>query len=307
MLNAHQRIDDAYLLEEIAPDAGISADNTESYVLGNDVQNGGQSEQPQAPAFLCEYVMSEPAQMSFLERREVRGDGGTRYIRLLGRDEIPELILGDRHWRSKEPSALTSALKRAMDIAGALVALILAAPLFLVVGLRLALQSGPVFFAQTRIGKNGKYFQCYKFRTMHIGAQERLRHVLETDAELRAEWQQHRKLSVDPRITRIGRLLRQTSLDELPQLINVLKGDMSLVGPRPILPNEMQKYRGYIGYYLSVKPALTGLWQINGRNNTTYNRRIALDMTYVRKNSILLDLKILASTLPVLLRGDGAY
>lgn len=299
MVKAQQRNSDAYLIEGPNRQNDDFEADPESYVSS---ERGRE-----ATAFLCEYAISEPAQISFPERREVRGAGQSRYIRLLGVEEIPELIVGQKHWRNKEISSQTSIMKRAMDIAGALMGLLIAVPLFLVIGLCLAFQRGPILFAQTRVGKNGKPFQCYKFRTMHVGAKARLRHILETDAEMRAEWDTHRKLRVDPRLTRVGRLLRRTSLDELPQLINVLIGDMSLVGPRPILPEEMQKYRGYIGYYLSVKPALTGLWQINGRNNTTYDRRIALDITYVRKNSILLDLAILARTLPVLLRVDGAY
>ncbi|MEP2235279.1 MAG: sugar transferase [Alteripontixanthobacter sp.] len=299
MLNADGYDDDAFVLKE----SEQIHDPADEYVI----IRAAEDYERETTAFLCEYAQSEPAQISLPERRAIRGNGNSRYIRLLGKDEIPELITNQKHWRMKEPTALTGFIKRAMDIAGAAAGLILSAPLFLIIGLCLAFQRGPILFAQTRIGKNGKQFQCYKFRTMHVGAQSRLGAVLATDAAMRAEWVRHRKLAIDPRITGIGRLLRKTSLDELPQLFNVLKGDMSLVGPRPILPNEMHKYRGYIGYYLSVKPALTGLWQINGRNNTTYNRRIALDMTYVRKNSVLLDIAILVRTVPVLLRTDGAY
>ena len=254
-------------------------------------------------SIFCEYVGPAPARDVAQELRSHHAPA----LRLVQREIRTDLIVERRRWRREEPATGLGMAKRAMDIVGGAAALLLAAPLIAVIAIVLLLQRGPVMFAQTRTGQGGREFRCFKFRTMHVGAQAKLDAVLAADPKARAHWRRHHKLPVDPRVTTMGRFLRRTSLDELPQLLNVLKGDMSLVGPRPVPAAELARYRGYAGYYLSVKPGLTGLWQVNGRNSTTYNRRIALDVTYARKNSLALDLAILARTPGVLLRATGAY
>lgn len=195
-------------------------------------------------------------------------------------------------------------VKRAFDISASILAIFLLAPIWLAIISILAFQKGPILFVQDRIGMGGRIFRCYKFRTMIVGAEPMLAQILACDPGKRAEWNAHCKLARDPRITAFGKVLRMTSLDELPQLLNVLKGDMSFVGPRPIVRRELYKYRGFYIYYLSVRPGLTGLWQVNGRNSTTYHRRVALDVAYVNKFSLALDAKIIALTLPALFRTD---
>ncbi|MHA6332679.1 sugar transferase [Qipengyuania sp. CAU 1752] len=196
--------------------------------------------------------------------------------------------------------------KRACDILVSLALIVLLFPLMLAIGCLLVAQGGPALFRQRRIGKNGELFNCYKFRTMRSDADAVLRKLLAENPRIRLEWHRRQKLANDPRITRLGRLMRKTSLDELPQLVNVLRGDMSLVGPRPIIPTEATRYRGYLGHYLAVRPGLTGLWQVSGRNDTTYPRRVALDVAYVRNASLRLDLAILLRTVPALLKTHGA-
>ncbi|TAL25370.1 MAG: undecaprenyl-phosphate galactose phosphotransferase WbaP, partial [Nitrospirae bacterium] len=166
---------------------------------------------------------------------------------------------------------------------------------------------GPVIFLQDRVGKKGKNFKCYKFRTMYKDAGKRLQELLESNEEARMEWEKFWKLKDDPRVTRIGRFLRKTSLDELPQLFNVFKGDMSLVGPRPVTQDEIDKYyKDAAELCFSVTPGITGLWQVSGRSNTSYEYRIALDSWYVRNWNLWLDIIILFKTIKVVVRGDGA-
>jgi lipopolysaccharide/colanic/teichoic acid biosynthesis glycosyltransferase len=194
--------------------------------------------------------------------------------------------------------------KRAFDVAASVFAIFLLSPAFLIITVILAFQKGPILFAQERIGKGGKMFHCYKFRTMRVGADVMLAKVLAQNPARRAEWMAKRKLAHDPRITTLGNILRLTSLDEIPQLLNILKGDMSVVGPRPIVRKEIRMYQGYYRHYLAVKPGLTGLWQVSGRNSTTYRRRVALDVAYVNNFSLGLDARIIARTVPALFRTD---
>lgn len=197
--------------------------------------------------------------------------------------------------------------KRTVDIVVASVALILLAPLILLFALLVRLQDGGTsLFAQSRYGLNGKTFQCYKLRSMTVDAQERLNAILATNDALRAEWEASQKLRSDPRITPLGSLLRKSSIDELPQLWNVLKGDMSIVGPRPIVKNEIQKYGDNYRFYAAVRPGLTGLWQVDGRTNTTYEERIEMDVNYVRTRSFWGDVWIMLKTVPAVLRSRGA-
>ena len=190
--------------------------------------------------------------------------------------------------------------------------ILLAAPYILLAFLILAFlvkldSPGPVFYRQMRIGRFGRKFPVYKFRTMVQNADRVLQDYLDKYPELKAEWLATHKLKQDPRVTRLGALLRAWSLDELPQLWNIIIGDMSLVGPRPIVDAEVEKYGKCFELYIQVRPGLTGLWQVSGRNNTTYERRVELDEYYVRNRSLKLDLQILLKTALVVLKKDGAY
>lgn len=199
-------------------------------------------------------------------------------------------------------------LAKLIDRIGSFLLLIVAAPLMLFIALGIIISSkGPVFFKQTRIGRGGKKFTCYKFRTMEIDAQARLERLLETCAASRFEWAQDQKLRNDPRVHPFGEFLRKSSLDELPQLFNVLAGDMSLVGPRPIVESEIKKYGRYFGHYCAVRPGITGLWQVSGRNDVAYRRRIAFDVVYVRKGRVADNVRILLQTVPVVLAAKGSY
>jgi len=197
--------------------------------------------------------------------------------------------------------------KRVVDIVLALSGIILLAPLLIICFAVTALTSpGPALFKHRRVGFNGKHFDCLKFRTMVTDAPERLRRLLESDPLAAAEWITNRKLRNDPRITAIGAVLRKSSLDELPQLFNVLKGDMSIVGPRPVTDEELERYSSSISAYLSCRPGITGLWQVSGRSTTTYNKRVACDTFYARNWSMSLDAKIMVVTIPALLVSDNA-
>lgn len=199
-------------------------------------------------------------------------------------------------------------VKRFLDMLICLLAMPCILPLALILAFIIRLDSkGPAIYRQERIGKNGKPFLLYKFRTMTPNADELLKEYLEKDPALAAEWRATQKLKNDPRLTRAGVFLRKTSLDELPQVINILLGDMTLVGPRPIVANETGKYGRYFEEYCRVRPGLTGLWQTSGRNDTTYSQRVAYDHYYINHWSLKLDLWILAKTIPVALSGRGAY
>src|SRR5690348_2862271 len=200
------------------------------------------------------------------------------------------------------------ALKRIVDIVLALSGILLLAPLLIICFLTtIATSPGPALFRHKRVGFNGKHFDCLKFRTMVIDAPERLHRLLESDPVAAAEWSASRKLRCDPRITAIGAMLRKSSLDELPQLFNVLKGEMSIVGPRPVTDEELDRYSNFASAYLACRPGITGLWQVSGRSSTTYDRRVACDAFYAQHWSFGLDLKIMAVTLPSLLLSDDAY
>lgn len=199
------------------------------------------------------------------------------------------------------------AFKRLTDIVGALILLILLAPFFALMYVLIRQDGGSAFFGQSRIGRNGNIFTCYKFRSMAQNADQLLNEILQNDTEKRQEYEQFRKLKDDPRITKIGHFLRKTSLDELPQLWNVLRGEMSLVGPRPILPNEAPLFGEQLPYYLETRPGMTGLWQVSGRNRLTFAKRVEMDVWYVRNWSLWYDLAILFKTIRVVLKRDGAY
>lgn len=189
-----------------------------------------------------------------------------------------------------------------------LAALVFLAPLLVTVAVLIHLQDGgPVLFAHTRIGRGGRKFRCLKFRTMAVDAEARLQAYLACDPAARAEWKLDHKLKHDPRITPIGEFLRKSSLDELPQLLNVLRGEMNLVGPRPIVQDEIVRYGPRFNHYCRVKPGITGLWQVSGRNDVSYRRRVAMDTLYARNRSIRGDLFILMMTAPAVLFRRGSY
>ena len=198
--------------------------------------------------------------------------------------------------------------KRLLDIVLASSAIVLLAPLLTLCFLACLFTSpGPAIFRHRRVGLGGKRFACFKFRTMVHDAQDCLSDYLASNPEAKKEWEATHKLQFDPRVTSIGSILRKTSLDELPQLFNVLMGDMSIVGPRPVTEEELLKYSNSAGAYLSCRPGITGLWQVSGRSGTTYSKRVACDSYYAANWSMSLDLKILLVTLPVLLNADNAY
>jgi Undecaprenyl-phosphate galactose phosphotransferase WbaP len=199
-------------------------------------------------------------------------------------------------------------IKRFIDLVIIIVGGILVLPFLLLIALLIKVTSpGPVLYRQRRLGANGKHFYVYKFRSMITGSQDRLRELLESDTELKKEWEKNHKLAKDPRVTKIGKFLRRTSIDEFPQLINILKGEMSLVGPRPIVEEEIEKYGDDYNRVFSIKPGLTGLWQISGRSDTDYESRISYDTYYLQSWSVWMDLWVLFMTFGAVLRGRGAY
>ncbi|GLV15421.1 putative sugar transferase [Klebsiella quasipneumoniae subsp. similipneumoniae] len=198
-------------------------------------------------------------------------------------------------------------LKRAFDIFGSLAIIIVLSPLLLYISRKVKKDGGPAIYGHERIGKGGVPFKCLKFRSMVINSKEVLTALLESDPESKKEWDETFKLKNDPRITKIGGVLRRTSLDELPQLFNVLKGEMSLVGPRPIITAELERYNEEVEYYLLSKPGMTGLWQVSGRSDVDYETRVYLDAWYVKNWSMWNDIAILFKTISVVLRKDGAY
>lgn len=197
---------------------------------------------------------------------------------------------------------------RGFDLIVAIFALIFTAPLLVVLAIAVKLaDGGPIFFRHARVGLGGRQFYCFKFRTMMVDADERLAALLASDPDARVEWERDHKLRRDPRTTPIGSFLRKSSLDELPQLLNVLWGEMSIVGPRPIVDAEIRRYGSRYASYCRVRPGITGLWQISGRNDTTYRRRVALDTVYTKNKSFWWDVKIVALTLPAVLLAKGSY
>ncbi|MET1109800.1 sugar transferase [Enterococcus faecium] len=196
-------------------------------------------------------------------------------------------------------------LKRGIDIIGSLIGLILLMPIFIGVAAILKIEEfeGDIFFSQVRIGKNGEKFIMYKFRSMYMNAEQQLEELLKLNDISGAMF----KMKEDPRITRVGKFIRRTSIDELPQLWNVLKGNMSLVGPRPAIPREVKEYTPYDRQRLIVKPGCTGLWQISGRNNLSFNEMVRLDLEYIQHPSIARDINIIFKTIILMVKPNGAY
>ena len=200
--------------------------------------------------------------------------------------------------------------KRLFDVIFSLLILVLFSPVYLLLALLIALSSkGPIFYVQERVGKNHKPFGCIKFRTMVNNADEMLLELMATSPQLQQEFEANFKLKQDPRITKIGRFLRFTSLDEFPQFWNVLKGDMSVVGPRPLVAQELPKYGSHIDKILTIRPGITGLWQVSGRNDIPYSRRVQIDLYYVNFHNFWLDLWLIVKTIGVVImpKNNGAY
>ena len=218
------------------------------------------------------------------------------------------VILGGRAARGRDaPTPIGGVLKRSFDIAGAVCLILLFSPLLLIVaGIMRLGDPGPVFFSHRRVGFGGVPFGCLKFRTMVTNSSEALADLLARDPEAAREWRETQKLRSDPRITRLGRFLRETSLDELPQLFNVLRGEMSLVGPRPIVAAEVERYGDDIAAYEAGRPGITGLWQVSGRSNCSYADRVGYDVEYVGRWSLLRDIEILVRTVRVVLAREGS-
>lgn len=252
------------------------------------------------------------------------------YKRVPGRIDNDMLKLPGRWWRSSStvesnrsttyacpvlaaradtaPTVTGSTAKRCLDLIVAASLLLFLAPLFLLIALAIkGSDGGPVLFRHRRIGRHGAEFWCLKFRTMTPDADQRLQRHLAENPEAAREWEASRKLKNDPRATVLGNVLRRSSVDELPQLLNVVKGEMSLVGPRPIVREEIPKYGRFIADYMCARPGLTGLWQVSGRNDVDYAERVALDSQYVRQWSIEQDLIIILKTFRVVVAGRGCY
>lgn len=222
----------------------------------------------------------------------------------MARDEIWSASI----WRQPaEAPPFGGATKRALDLMVAIPATIFFLPLLVLLGLLVKIQDGgPVLFVQPRVGRHGRLFPCFKFRSMVVRAEEKMQALLRDDPEAAREWREKQKLTNDPRVTPVGRMLRVTSADELPQLFNVLRGDMSVVGPRPILPNQTEEYGPALSRYCTARPGMTGLWQVSERSESAFRRRPELDQIYLRAWSLLTDLVLLVRTVDVVLRQRGA-
>jgi len=231
--------------------------------------------------------------------------------KVLNMEISPKTITPETHMLAspslaRDEQSLQRAAKIGLDLVLSICIIFLLLPLLLVVAFIVSLDGGPVLYRHKRIGRHGREFKCLKFRTMVTEADQVLANLLMSDPSATLEWANTRKLRCDPRITSVGRFLRQTSLDELPQIFNVLRLEMSLVGPRPIVEQELDRYGPHVQSYYHSRPGITGLWQVSGRSNTTYGRRVELDTWYVRHWTLWLDIKILIKTVPAVLFQDGA-
>lgn len=211
-------------------------------------------------------------------------------------------------YKSKIKRKFERIVKRFIDILGGIFGSLALIPLTLIIFLAnfVSGDRGPIFYSQERIGKNGKKFKMYKYRSMVIGADEKLKRYLEENEEARKEYTKYKKMKDDPRVTKIGKFIRETSLDEFPQFINVLKGDMSLVGPRPYLEREKEDMTYFYKYIVSCKPGVTGLWQVSGRSDVSFDDRVRMDMEYFRRNCLRIDAKILGKTVENIVKRVGA-
>ncbi len=233
-----------------------------------------------------------------------------KVIRAIARRGFGSVLQGDRRISRSLQRLDGEFFKRLFDILFSLSVLILFAPVYLLLALSIALSSsGPIFYVQERVGKNRKMFYCLKFRTMVENADDILLEIMENSPHLRQEFEDNFKLKQDPRITWIGRFLRMTSLDEFPQFWNVLKGDMSVVGPRPLVEEELPRYGHHINKILTIRPGITGLWQVSGRNDIPYPQRVQIDLYYANDKNLWMDLWIVFKTIGVVIfpKNNGAY
>lgn len=222
----------------------------------------------------------------------------------MGSNDTSKQILNNKNNKYVEPKPIYEFIKRILDILLSAIALIILSPVFLILSIAIkATSKGPVFFGHKRVGKGGKEIKVYKFRSMVTNAEDLIKSFT---PEQKAEYEKNFKLENDPRITKIGKFLRKTSLDELPQLINILKGDLSIVGPRPIMEVETEIFGNYRDMLLSVKPGLTGFWAANGRSDTSYSRRRAMEIYYIKNRSLWMDIKIIFKTGLSVFKGEGA-
>lgn len=232
-------------------------------------------------------------------------NGELEYIADNNISTIPSHVLD---YKSKSVSKLEIVLKRIIDIIGSIFGILALIPLTICIYIAnlIAKDKGPLFYSQKRIGKDGKIFKMYKYRSMVVGADEKLEEYLNENEDARKEYKEYKKLKHDPRVTKVGEFIRRTSLDEFPQFINVLKGEMTLVGPRPYLEREIEDMGEYYKYIISLKPGVTGLWQISGRSDVTFKDRIDIDMDYYNDNNLLTDIRILWKTALKLVKKEGA-
>jgi undecaprenyl-phosphate galactose phosphotransferase len=252
---------------------------------------------------------------NFILRDSAAGRNATAISVRVPRRRLPLLTFGNEtialdDWTEAVadfPAPGRSRLKRSFDIVAGLLLLFAFAPLLLFLMLAVAADGGPPLFGHRRIGAGGRPFKCWKFRSMVVDAEAALAQTLASDPEARREWQRDFKLRKDPRVTRLGQFLRKSSLDELPQLLNIITGEMSLIGPRPIVTDEVERYGAGFADYTACRPGLTGLWQVSGRNDIDYAERVAIDRRYARSWSFKGDMAILARTVGVVLRRNGAY
>lgn len=223
-------------------------------------------------------------------------------------DEVSTLVVNKKE-KSIIKETIENAIKRLVDIIGGMFGFILIIPMTIIIYIVrkiLKENDGPIFYEQLRIGKDGKYFRMYKYRTMIVGADKILKQYLEENEEAKKEYEKNHKLRNDPRITELGKFLRKTSLDEIPQLLNVLIGNMSLVGPRPYLPEEKECIGRNFEIITSVKPGITGLWQVSGRSYTNFKERVKMETLYVKNKSLKNDIKILLKTIKIVIKKEGA-
>ena len=235
---------------------------------------------------------------------DVRND-----ILSLENDNMENLALIPKHVeRSNFILKIEKIFKRLIDILGGFCGVLILIPLTIGIWIanKLSKEDGPIFYAQERIGKDGKNFKLYKYRSMVVDADEILEKYLKENEKAREEYKKYKKLKDDPRITKIGKFIRKTSLDEFTQFINVLKGDMSLVGPRPYLPREKEEINGFFKYITSCKPGITGLWQTSGRSDTTFTERLTLDMEYYYNHTLKTDIKLIYKTVENVIKKEGA-
>lgn len=237
------------------------------------------------------------------------GSAGRSFQDIDGNDAMFDAAVSVLLRRSKSvPDVVGGKGKRFFDILVASIGAVAFSPLFVIVALLLKLtEPGPVVFRHVRVGHDGRRFQCLKFRSMVVDSDQVLRSLLESDPDARRQWERTQKLTKDPRITPLGKFLRQSSLDELPQLFNVIRGDMSLVGPRPVVPSELKRYGDKLGLYLRARPGITGIWQVSGRSDRGYEERIEMDARYVRYWRFSTDLVILMRTFVAVLARRGSY